>query len=80
MVVGRFHKKLRTEGAREASDQVRVNPLISFLVRTIGTVYGNLLQNCGSVETHAQEMSERCSESFVESGLVGSSQGSTWRE
>ena len=57
-----------------------VGPLTSFLVCTIGAVCGNLLQRCGSVETHAREMSGRRSESFAKSGLVGSSQGSTQRE
>ena len=40
--------------------------LASFLARTIGVVCGNLLQNCGSTETHAREMSERCSGSYAE--------------
>ena len=40
----------------------------------------NLLQSCGSIETHAREMSERCSRSYAESGFGGSSRGSTWQE
>ena len=40
--------------------------LASFLAHTIGVVCGNLLQNCGSTETHAREMSERRSGSYAE--------------
>jgi len=49
-------------------------------VRTIGAVCRDFLQSCGSVETHAREMSGRHSEGFAESGSVGSSRGCTWRE
>jgi len=39
-----------------------------------------ILTNYGSIESHALEMSDRHSGSYVESGSVGSSRGSTWRE
>ena len=51
--------------------------LNSFVMHTIGAVCGNLLQSCDLAETHAQKMSRRRSEGFVESGSVGSSRGST---
>ena len=47
---------------------------------TIGTVYGDLLQRHGSAVTYEQKMSGRQAEGFVESGSVGSSRESTWRE
>ena len=45
---------------------MRSSLIASFLARTIGVVCGNLLQNCGSTETHAREMSERRSGSYAE--------------
>ena len=35
----------------------KLSPLAIFWVRTIGAVCGDLLRNCGSVETHIGEMS-----------------------
>ena len=49
-------------------------------MRIIGIVCGNLLQSRGSAETHTQKMSGKRSEGSAESGLVGSSRRSTWRE
>ena len=59
---------------------MRTSPLASFLACKIGVVYRNLLQSCGSTETHAQKMFERHLGSYVENASGGSSRGSTWRE
>ena len=47
---------------------------------TIGAHRGALLRSCGSTETQTREMSEGRSGRRVQSGSVGSSRGSTWRE
>ena len=59
---------------------MRTGPSTLSLVCTIGIVCGNLLQSCGSTETHSREMSEGHSGSYVESAFGGSSRGSTWWE
>ena len=59
---------------------MRVSPSTSFLVCIIGSICGDLLQSCGSTETHTREMSKRRSESHAKSGSIGSSRGSMWRE
>ena len=56
------------------------NPIVSFQARTIGTHRGALLRNCGSTETQTREMSEGHSGGLAQSGSVGSSRGSAWRE
>ena len=56
------------------------SPTVSFQARTIGAYCGALLRNCGSTETQIREMSEGCSGGRAQSGSVGSSRGSTWRE
>ena len=53
---------------------MRAGPSTLFLVRIIGVVCGDLLQNCGSTETHAREMSKGRLRSYVKSasgGLLG---------
>ena len=59
---------------------MRVSPIVSFPARTIGAHRGAILRNCGSIETQAREMSEGRSGGQAESGSVGSSRDSTWRE
>ena len=49
-------------------------------MRIIGAVCEDLLQSRDLAETHAQKMFGRRSEGSVDSGLMGSSRGSTWRE
>ena len=53
---------------------------VSFQARTIGTHRGAFLRSCGSIETQIREMSEGRSGVRAQSGFVGSSWGSTWRE
>ena len=59
---------------------MRLSPTVSSPVRTIGAHRGALLRNCGSTETQIREMSEGRSGGRAQSGSVGSSRGSTWRE
>ena len=59
---------------------MRLGPIILFPACTIGVHRGAILQNCGSTETQTREMFEGHSGGQAESGLVGSSWGSIWRE
>ena len=59
---------------------MRLSLTVSFLAPTIGAHRGALLRNCGSTETQIREMSEGRSGGRAQSGSVGSSRGSTWRE
>ena len=73
-------KKSKAHTTNRLWAQVRTGPSTLSLVCTIGIVCGNLLQSCGSTETHSREMSEGHSGSYVESAFGGSSRGSTWWE
>ena len=59
---------------------MRLSPTISFQVCTIGAHRGALLRSCGLTETQVKEMSEGRLGGRAQSGSVGSSRGSTWRE
>ena len=59
---------------------MKLGPIISFSARTIGAHRGAILRSCGSIETQMKEMSEGSSGGHAESGSIGSSRGSTWRE
>ena len=52
---------------------MRLSPTISFHC-------GALLRSCGSTEIQAREMSEVRLGGLAQSGLIGSSRDSTWRE
>ena len=59
---------------------MRLSPTVSFPARTIGAHRGAFLRSCGSTETQVREMSEGRSGGHAQSGSIGSSPGSTWRE
>ena len=59
---------------------MRLSPIVSFLARTIGTHRGALLRSYGSTETQTREMSDERLGGLAQSGSIGSSRGSTWRE
>ena len=59
---------------------MRLSPTVSFQARTIGAHRGALLRSCGLTETQIREMSEGRSGGRAQSGSIGSSRGSTWRE
>ena len=59
---------------------MRLSPTVSFPARTISAHRGTFIQSCGSTETQVREMSEGRSGGRAQSGLVGSSRGSTWLE
>ena len=59
---------------------MRLSLIVSFPARTIGAHRGAHLQSCGSTETQMREMSEGRLGGRAQSGLIGSSRGSTWWE
>ena len=59
---------------------MKLGPIISFSARTIGAYCRAILRSCGSTETQTREMSKGRSGGQSESGSIGSSRGSTWRE
>ena len=59
---------------------MRSGPTVSLLARIISTHRSAILQSCGLIETHTQEMFEGRSGGQAESGFVRSSRDSTWLE
>ena len=59
---------------------MRLSPTVSFQACIIGAHRGALLRSYGSIETQIREMSEGRSGGHAQSGSVGSSWGSMWRE
>ena len=59
---------------------MKLGPIISFLVHTIGAHRGAILRSCGSTKTQTREMSEERSGGQAKSGSIGSSRGSMWQE
>ena len=59
---------------------MRSGPTVSLLARIISAHRSAILQRCGLIETHTQEMFEGRSGGQAESGFVRSSRDSTWLE
>ena len=59
---------------------MRSGPTVSLLARIISAHHSAILQSCGLIETHTQEMFEGRSGGQAESRFVRSSRDSTWLE